>query len=85
MRQIDTEMEERILTFMESLSGGNTEALREMEKEALGAAIPIIRTQTQSLLRFLMEMQRPMRLLEVGTATGFSACLLLQYAPEGRS
>ncbi len=83
MRQIDTEMEERILTFMDSLSGGNTEALREMEKEALGAAVPIIRTQTQSLLRFLMEMQRPMRMLEVGTATGFSACLLLQYAPEG--
>lgn len=83
MRQIDTETEERILTFMESLSAQNTEFLNEMEKEALGAAIPIIRTQTQSLLRFLLEMKKPMRILEVGTATGFSACLMLQYAPEG--
>lgn len=83
MRQIDAEMEERILTFMESFSPGNTEALKEMEKEALDAAVPIIRTQTQSLLRFLLELQRPMRILEVGTATGFSACLLLQYAPAG--
>ncbi len=83
MRQIDTETEERILTFMESLSAQNTEFLNEMEKEALRAAIPIIRTQTQSLLRFLLEMKKPMRILEVGTATGFSACVMLQYAPKG--
>ncbi len=85
MRQIDAEMEERILTFVESLSTGNTQALNDMEKEALEHAIPIIRTQTQSLLRFLLELHRPMRILEVGTATGFSASLILQYAPEGAS
>ncbi len=85
MKQIDAELEERILTFAESLFTGNTEFLNEMEKEALGAGIPIIRPQTQSLLRFLLELKRPMRILEVGTATGFSGSLMLCYAPEGAS
>ena len=83
MRDIDSEKEERILTFMESLAAGNTAFLNSLEKEALGEAVPIIRTQTQSLLRFLLELTKPARILEVGTATGFSACLMLNYAPEG--
>ena len=80
MRDIDSEKEERILTFMESLAAGNTAFLNSL---ALGEAVPIIRTQTQSLLRFLLELTKPARILEVGTATGFSACLMLNYAPEG--
>ena len=55
MRDIDTEKEERILTFIESMASGNTEFLNALEKEALGEGVPIIRTQTQSLLRFLLE------------------------------
>lgn len=83
MRDIDTEKEERILTFIESMSSGNTEFLNALEKEALGEGIPIIRTQTQSLLRFLLKLVKPEKILEVGTATGFSACLMLNYAPQG--
>ncbi len=82
MRPIDAEMEERILTFAESLFAGNTEFLNKIEKEALDDGIPIIRTQTQSLLRFLLELKRPVSILEVGAATGFSACLLRTYAPK---
>lgn len=77
------EKEERILTFIESMSAGNTVLLNEMEKKALAEGIPIIRPQTQSLIRFLLAAERPMRILEVGTATGFSACLMHIYAPEG--
>lgn len=82
MRPIDAEMEERILTFAESMFAGNTEYLNKIEKEALDDGIPIIRTQTQSLLRFLLELKRPVSILEVGAATGFSACLLRTYAPK---
>ena len=85
MRDIDTEKEERILTFIESMASGNTEFLNALEKEALGEGVPIIRTQTQSLLRFLLELVKPEKILEVGTATGFSACLMLNYAPEKAS
>lgn len=85
MRDIDTEKEERILTFIESMASGNTEFLNALEKEALGEGVPIIRTQTQSLLRFLLELVKPEKILEVGTATGFSACLMLNYAPAKAS
>lgn len=45
--------------------------------------MPIIRTETQTLLRFLMAAHRPMEILEVGTAVGFSALLMQEYAPAG--
>ncbi len=85
MKPIDAEMEERILTFAESMFTGNTDFLNQIEKEALGDGVPIIRTQTQSLLRFLLELKHPSSILEVGTATGFSACLLRTYAPKEAS
>ena len=37
----------------------------------------------QSLLKFLLTWGRPMKILEVGTAIGFSALLMSEYAPEG--
>ncbi len=45
--------------------------------------MPIIRTETQSLLRMLIAVNRPERILEVGTAVGFSALCMSEYAPEG--
>ena len=37
----------------------------------------------QSFLKVLLLMQKPARILEVGTAVGFSALLMSEYAPEG--
>jgi len=37
----------------------------------------------QSLLKFLLAWGRPMKILEVGTAIGFSALLMSEYAPKG--
>ena len=36
----------------------------------------------QSFLKLLLAMQKPMRILEVGTAVGFSAVLMAEYAPK---
>ena len=78
----DFEMEERILTFMESMAPEQTEFLDKIEQEALGDAVPIIRTQTRSLIQFIMSAAEPHRLLEIGTGTGYSGCVMLTYAPE---
>ncbi len=75
--------DERICAFINSLDKGNTLFLDKLEKEAREADIPIIRTETQSLLKFLLEMQKPRSVLEVGCAVGFSALLMSEYAPEG--
>ena len=42
-----------------------------------------IRDRTQSFLKVMMLMNRPARVLEVGTAVGFSAILMSEYLPEG--
>lgn len=80
----DTVMEERILTFIESMAGTNPLFLRNMEQEDLTAEIPIIRTQTQSLIRFFLALTHPGRILEIGAGAGFSACFMHWCEPEAR-
>ena len=53
------------------------------EQEALSAGFPIIRPQTQNLIRFFLAVKRPSRILEIGTAVGFSALFMQHYAPAG--
>lgn len=76
-------VDERIVTFINSLETRNSEILETIEREALASDIPIIKKETQSLLKVLLMIQKPMRILEVGTAVGFSALLMSEYAPEG--
>ncbi len=74
---------ERLSVFIESMISPNPPFLQELEQEALAQRVPIIRPQTQSLIKFLMETLAPKRILEVGTAVGFSALLMRSCAPEG--
>lgn len=72
-------LEERMSAFINSLDPGNPEWLNQLEEEALNDQVPIIRTDMQSFLRFLLTLQKPKRILEVGTAIGFSALLMSEY------
>ena len=75
--------DERLTAFINSLDKGNPAYLNELEKEAKETNVPVIRTETQSLLRTIIAAARPHRILEVGTAIGFSALCMSEYAPEG--
>lgn len=75
--------DERMETFLASLDAGNTPFLDQIEREALETNVPVIRTQTQGLLRFLLALHKPMSILEVGCAIGFSALLMSEYTPAG--
>ena len=75
--------DERMVAVINSFDKGNTPFLDKLESEALAAEVPIIRRETQSLMKFLLAMCRPMQILEVGTAVGFSALLMSEYGPEG--
>ena len=76
-------VDERTVAFINSLDLGNTPFLNEIEKEAKKTNVPIIRTETQSLIKLLLAMKRPMSVLEVGCAIGFSTLLMSEYAPDG--
>ena len=75
-------VEERLVTYLHSLEQENSEILEEIEQEALRDSVPIIRKEMQSFLKVLLAIKRPTRILEVGTAVGFSALLMSEYAPE---
>ncbi len=74
-------VDERLVTYINSLDTGNTKILDEIEKEALDAYVPIIRKEMQSFLKMFLSVTRPQRILEVGTAVGFSALLMAEYNP----
>jgi predicted O-methyltransferase YrrM len=74
--------EERVAAYIESLNAGNKGFLAELEKRAKQDRIPIIRPQVQNLLKTIITGLKPGKILEVGTAVGFSAILMAQSSPS---
>lgn len=74
-------VDERLVTYINSLETGNTPILEQIEQEAIEAYVPIIRKEMQQFLKMLLAVKRPLRILEVGTAVGFSAILMAEYDP----
>lgn len=72
---------ERFVTYLNSLDSGNTRLLEEIEQEALRTDVPIIRRETQNCLKLLLALKKPKHILEVGTAIGFSAIFMKTYNP----
>lgn len=75
--------DERVSAFINSLDRGNTDFLNEIEDLCRKTNVPVIRPQMQSLLKMLLAASRPKKILEVGTAIGFSALFMSEYAPKG--
>ena len=76
-------VEERMKAYINSLDTGNTPFLDELEEQALADYVPVIRREMQSFLKVMLKLKQPLRILEVGTAVGFSTLLFCEYAPEG--
>lgn len=74
-------VDERLVTYINSLDSGNTEILDQIEKEAIETYVPIIRKEMQQFLKLLLSIKKPAKILEVGTAVGFSAILMAEYNP----
>jgi len=75
-------VDERTVSFINSLDPGNPPYLDEIEKYAIETFVPIIRKDMQAYLRYVIKSIRPQKILEVGTAIGFSALLMSEYAPK---
>lgn len=74
--------DERYTAYINSLEMGGPSYLNELEAYAIQTQVPIIRKEMQSFMRTLLMMNKPKRILEVGTAIGFSALWISEYMPK---
>ena len=77
-----TIVNERIVDYINSLDKGNSPVCNEIEKEALADGVPIIRKEMGNLLKVLLLLKQPQKILEVGTAVGYSSILMSENMPE---
>ncbi|HIT87020.1 MAG TPA: O-methyltransferase [Candidatus Coprocola pullicola] len=57
--------------------------LGEIQKQSIENQVPIIPHETARLLSVLLSLKKPKKILEIGTAVGFSAGLMSRYLQEG--
>lgn len=72
----------RITDYICSLESSQGDLLDSIEKRAREGRVPILRRETAALLRTLVSGFRPKKILEIGTAVGYSALLMCSVMPE---
>ncbi len=73
-------IDERMVTFINSMDKGNKPYLEKVYDEAVKKRVPVVRREMQSFLKTLLLLSKPEKILEVGTAVGFSAMLMAEYS-----
>ena len=73
---------ERVVSYINSLDRGNSDICNTIEKEAIEDQVPIIRKEMGNLLKVLLELKQPQSILEVGTAVGYSSILMSENMPQ---
>lgn len=75
-------VDERITTYINSLDTGNSDFVNQLRRQATAEYVPIIRQETENLLKVLLRLNQPKHILEVGTAVGYSALVMSESMPE---
>jgi len=73
---------ERIVAYINSLDTGNSDVCNEIEKRAIADQVPIIRKEMGNLLKVLITLKQPSRILEVGAGVGYSSILMSENMPN---
>ena len=74
--------EERMEVFLELFREEPPVYIQRLEQEAREHEVPVIRRGTRDVLRYLLRTKKPERILEVGTAVGYSALFMMENMPE---
>ncbi len=69
-------VQERITSYLHSLDGGNGEFLDKLRIKAEAEHVPVVRQETEQLVKVLLKIKKPKHILEVGTAVGYSALVM---------
>lgn len=76
-------VDSNITEYIRSLIREEKNDLEKIEQEARENHVPIVKPETKELLRTLVLLKKPMKILEVGAAVGFSSLYMNSYQPEG--
>lgn len=71
----------RIIDYIDSLHSYNSDLCEKIRDEALLNDVPIIKRDTEALLKNLLYIKRPNRILEVGTAVAYSTIVMAETLP----
>lgn len=74
--------EEYIEDYIRSLIPERKEIFKEMEEYAYKNHVPIVQPEVAQLIKVLLKMNKPKRILEVGTAIGYSALIMAKYTDD---
>ena len=77
-------VKDEIVDFMRTRQKPLAGALKELEEFARKENIPIIPHETVAYFRLLLQSLQPKKILEIGTAIGFSALLMAENAPNAK-
>ncbi|MCR6515441.1 MAG: O-methyltransferase [Clostridium chrysemydis] len=66
--------------YLRGLIGETTGKLKAVEEFAIENKVPIIQKEGAKFLEFMVSMKKPLRILELGTAIGYSAILMYDAA-----
>lgn len=76
---------ERLSAYLHSQSTGQGEYLDKLRREAEAEKVPIIRIEMESFLAVLLEMKKPGKILEAGTAVGYSSMVMARATEKFRT
>ena len=74
--------DERIASFINSFNNDYDDAITAIRKEAEEQGVPIIRREAGEFIRLLLRMKKPVNILEIGTAVGFSAIFMSRFIAD---
>ena len=70
-----------IADYISSLQPDLPEYLENLYQRARADLVPVIRREAQAFIRFVCLDRQPLKVLEIGTAIGFSSCLTAEFLP----
>lgn len=75
-------VDQNITTYIHSLERAADKDLEQLRISAEQSGVPIIRRETESFMKVLLEMKRPSGILEIGAAVGYSAVFMAKNTNE---
>lgn len=75
--------DERIASFINSFNSDYDDVVTAIRKEAEDRGVPIIRREAGEFIKLLLMIKKPKRILEIGTAVGFSAIFMSRFLVDG--